>query len=225
MLIRLMPVPADDHRRGTLQVRQQVSSRQHSRCGNALSALKADPELAKIPVVMQTFVGERGLACSLGATDYLAKPIDWDQLKHVMDRFLPQDPSGDVLVVEDDADARERLRTTLSRDGWRVAAAGNGREALDMVALGTPSLVLLDLMMPEMDGFAFYKAFRARPECRGVPVVVLTAKDVTEEDRRRLRGADLVLSKGDTSLRDLAEELRALVASSPVVHAAGTDAA
>jgi PAS domain S-box-containing protein len=178
---------------------------------SVLSAMKADPDLAGTPVVMETFVSERGLAYSLGAADYLTKPIEWDQLKQVMDRFRPQDPSGDVLVVEDDPDMRERLRAMLVRDGWQVAVAGNGREALDMVAVGTPSLVLLDLMMPEMDGFAFFKALRARPGGQAVPVVVLTAKDVTEEDRMRLQGADRVLSKSGTTLRDLADQLRALV--------------
>ncbi len=80
---------------------------------------------------------------------------------------------------DDDPEARERLHAMLTRDGWRVATAGNGREALDMVARGMPSLVLLDLMMPEMDGFAFFQALRARPDGRHVPVVVHTAKDVT----------------------------------------------
>ena len=184
---------------------------------SVLSALKADPNLASIPVVMETIVSERGLAASLGAADYLTKPIEWDQLKRVMDRFLPAEPSGGVLVVEDDPDARARLRAMLKKQGWRrVAEAGNGREALDMVARGKPSLVLLDLMMPEMDGFTFYKALRTSPGCQAVPVVVLTAKDVTEEDRAQLRGTDRVLAKDDTSLRELAEELRALVPAAPL---------
>jgi len=182
---------------------------------SVLSALKADPELAGIPVVMETSVGARGLAYSLGAADYLAKPIEWDQLKQVMDRFRPQDPSGSVLVVEDDPDTRERLRTMLAGSGWRVATAGNGREALDMLALGTPSLVLLDLMMPEVDGFAFLKALRAHPKGGDVPVVVLTAKDVTKEDRLRLQGADRVLSKGDISLQGVVDQLRALMPVPP----------
>lgn len=178
---------------------------------SVLSALKADPELAAIPVVMETFAGERGLASALGASDYLAKPIEWEQLRAVMDRFQPGDPDGDILVVDDDADARDRLQTLLTRQGWRVALAANGREALDMVARGTPRLMLLDLMMPDMDGFATLRAFRAQPGCEGVPVIVLTAKDITDEDRRRLRGADRVLSKAETGLRELADELRRLM--------------
>ena len=94
-----------------------------------------------------------------------------------------------------------------------------------MVARGVPSLILLDLMMPEMDGFAFLKALRARPDCQAVPVVVLTAKDVTEEDRKRLRGAERGVSKGDTSLRDLADELRALAPAAVVpTHQASAEA-
>ena len=177
---------------------------------SVLSQLKADPALAAIPVVMETFAGDQGLAYSLGAADYLAKPIGWEQLKRVMDRFVPPDPTGQVLVVDDDADTRERLRATLARRGIDVATAADGREALDMVARGRPSLVLLDLLMPGMDGFAFLKALRARPAGGTIPVVILTALDVTEADRQRLREADLVLSKSD-GLQDLADRLRALV--------------
>ena len=160
-------------------------------------------------------VGERGLASAMGAAGYLAKPIEWDQLKRVMDRFRTADPSGCVLVVEDDADIRERLRAMLDQDGWQVATAADGREALDMAVRGMPSLVLLDLMMPGMDGFAFLRALRAHPEGRLVPVVVLTAKDVTKEDRLRLQGVDHVLSKAETTFSDLADHLRALMPTPP----------
>ncbi len=175
---------------------------------SVLSTLKADPELAKIPVVMVTFVGERGLATALGATDYVSKPVEWERFKHVMDRF--RDADGDVLVVDDDPDARHRMRTMLEKNGWTVAEASNGLEALDQVAHAVPRLVLLDLTMPVMDGFSFLGALRERPGCADVPVVVLTARDLTKEDRHRLREASQVLNKGDTSLRDLAGQLRAL---------------
>ena len=175
---------------------------------SVLSALKADPELAKIPVVMVTFVSERGLAASLGAADYVLKPVVWERFRQVMDRF--RDAEGDVLVVDDDADTRARMRTVLEKNGWTVAEACNGQEALDQVAHAVPRLILLDLTMPVMDGFSFLHALRRRPGCADIPVVVLTARDLTAEDRKRLRGASQVLNKGDTSLRDLAGELRAL---------------
>lgn len=179
---------------------------------SVLRTLRADPELGNTPIIMVTVLDEQNLAFSLGATDYLQKPIEWGQLKGAMDRFKPSGHEGPVLVIDDDADARERMATLLTREGWRVTLAEHGRAGLDAVTAKMPSLILLDLMMPEMDGFAFLRALRARREWRDIPVVVLTAKDVTADDRRRLAGqADRVLQKGQLSLSDLADALRSLV--------------
>ncbi len=175
---------------------------------SVLSALKADPELADIPVVMVTFVAERALATSLGAADYIVKPVDWERLRAVMERF--RETGSSVLVVDDDADTRDRMRQILEKGGWRVSEATNGEDALQKVTHAVPDVVLLDLNMPVMDGFDFLSAFRERPNCGEVPVVVLTARDLTNDDRRRLRGANQVLSKGDISLHQLAEKLRQL---------------
>jgi PAS domain S-box-containing protein len=177
-----------------------------------LRSLRADPEIGATPIVMVTVLDEQNLAFSLGATDYLQKPIDWGNLRQVVDRFRPVAGEGPVLVVEDEADVRSHVCAYLRREGFPVAEAENGVRALDALAKERPCLVLLDLMMPEMDGFAFLRALRARQEWRDVPVVVLTAKDMTAEDRRRLAGqADRVLAKGSTGLGELARELRALM--------------
>ena len=173
---------------------------------SVLTALKADPALAGIPVVMVTFVAERALATSLGASDYIVKPVDWDRLRVVMERFRASD--GDVLVVDDDRDTRDRIRQVLEKGGWRVMEACDGEDALARVALAIPHVILLDLNMPVMDGFDFLAALRARQGCDAVPVVVLTALDLSAEDRRRLRGVNQVLNKGDTNLRELGEKLR-----------------
>ena len=180
---------------------------------SVLSALKADPVLSDIPVVMVTFVEQRALAASLGATDYVLKPVRWDRFKTVMDRFKP--PEGDVLIVDDDADTRERLRALLERDGWGVREAEHGRDALDRLAEGLPSLVLLDLTMPTMDGFTFLNEMRKRPGCAAIPVVVLTALDLTREDRRRLAGASQVLNKGEVTMRALGDRLHRLAERTP----------
>ncbi|MGY2052598.1 response regulator [Methylobacterium sp. JK268] len=177
-----------------------------------LRALRADPELGATPVIMVTVLDEQNLAFSLGATDYLHKPVAWTQLKEAMERFRPAIHEGPVLVVDDDPDVRERLTALLTREGWRASSAANGRAGLDAVALRKPGLILLDLMMPELDGFGFLRDLRARPEWRDIPVVVLTAKDVTAEDRRRLAGqADRVLQKGGLSMADLATTVRSLM--------------
>ncbi len=173
-----------------------------------LRTLKADPDLARIPVVMSTFVNEPALGQSLGAADLVPKPVEWDHLRTVMERF--RDHEGAVLVVDDDAAARDRLRTLLTRNGWTVAEAANGQEALDHVRRARPRLILLDLTMPVMDGFTFLHDLRELEGCAHIPVVVLSARDLTREDRVRLQSAERVLGKGETSMSDLAGELRAL---------------
>ncbi len=175
---------------------------------SVLTTLKADPELAKIPVVMVTFVNEPALGASLGAADTVLKPVQWDRLRTVMERF--RGDAGEILVVDDDPEARQRLRTVLERDGWTVCEAGDGEAALAQVARALPQLILLDLTMPVMDGFTFLHELRLRPGCADIPVVVLTARDLDAGERKRLAGADRVLSKGETSLRQLSGELRAL---------------
>ena len=175
---------------------------------SVLNALKADAELAAIPVIMITFVSDSGLAASLGADEHLVKPVDWDKLKTVMERF--RDADGDVLIVDDDRGARERLRTVLERNGWTVQEAANGAEALDRVGAAHPRLILLDLTMPVMDGFAFLHALRDLPNGTDIPVVVLSARDITNAERKQLQGADRVLSKTTTSLKHIASELRSL---------------
>ncbi|WP_131196022.1 hybrid sensor histidine kinase/response regulator [Lichenihabitans psoromatis] len=180
---------------------------------SVLSVLKADPALEAIPVVMITFVSERGLALSLGASEYVLKPVQWDRFKQVMDRF--REAGGTVLVVDDEADTRERMRVVLERDGWTVVEAANGQEALDRVAEGVPQVVVLDVNMPIMDGFAFLPKFREMAGCAETPVIVLTAADLTLADRKRLRGASQVLNKGDTTFGALAKQLRALAETDP----------
>ncbi|MGX7703391.1 MHYT domain-containing protein [Methylobacterium sp. Gmos1] len=173
---------------------------------SVLAALKADPETAGIPVVMVSFVADAALSVSLGAVEAVPKPVDWTRLRTILDQFRAAE--GDVLVVDDDADMRHRLRTVLERNGWTVSEAGNGCEALDQVRHGVPRLVLLDLTMPVMDGFSFLDQLRLLPGCADVPVVVLSARSITAAERDRLSEADRVLRKGDASLQDIATELR-----------------
>ena len=175
---------------------------------SVLATLKADPMLQAVPVVMVTFALERELAASLGADEYVSKPVDWERLRQVMERFRAEE--GAVLVVEDDGDARERLRHALEREGWQVAEASNGQEALDRCSKLMPMLILLDLQMPVMDGFEFLRALRDLPGGETVPVVVLTAKDLSRGDMGRLHGADQVMLKKQTGLDDIAATLRHL---------------
>jgi CheY-like chemotaxis protein len=107
------------------------------------------------------------------------------------------------------------LRRSLEKEGWKVVEAENGRAGLERLNGATPAIILLDLMMPEMDGFEFMRELRSRPDSRHVPVIVITAKDLTEEDRRRLNGeVARILQKGATSANDLLAEIRSLLPAS-----------
>ena len=177
-----------------------------------LTALKADAELADIPVIMLTIVDDKNLGYALGAADYLTKPVDRDRLVAILQKYRGEDPSRLVLVVEDDAAAREILQRTLEKEGWAVTTAENGRVALQRVAEQRPALILLDLMMPEMDGFQVVEALREREAWRPIPIVVVTAKDLTTEDHLRLNGyVEKILQKGAYSREALLAEIRDLV--------------
>ena len=181
-----------------------------------LTALKADPLTAEIPVVMVTVVDEKNLGFALGASDYLIKPIEWDRLIAVLEKNRRHRPGSQVLVIEDDSDTREMLRRAAEKLGWDVIEAENGRVGLERVAAQVPGIILLDLLMPEMDRFTFMEELRRRPDCRRVPVIVVTAKDLSPDDRSRLNGHVVqILQKGGFSTRELLEEVSRLLAVVP----------
>ncbi|MDH3732489.1 MAG: response regulator [Gemmatimonadota bacterium] len=178
-----------------------------------LTALKADPELSDIPVVMVTIIDDRNLGYSLGASEFLSKPIDRGRLVEVLRRHLGEERSS-VLIVEDDATTRHLIRRTLEGENVDVLESENGRAALEVLQETTPGLILLDLMMPEMDGFDFLDELRARPEMHDVPVIVITAKELTVEDRRRLNGGvEQVFEKRAFAVEELLAEVRQVVAT------------
>ena len=156
---------------------------------SVLRVLKADPALRAIPVIMLSMIDDRTRGYSLGAVDYLTKPVDREQLNKTLSRYYcAEEDTCPVLLVEDDTETREVMARTLVKAGWTVSEAGNGQEALDIMSGLHPRLILLDLMMPVMDGFDFLTVMRARPEWRHIPVIVITAKDLTADDRNRLTG-------------------------------------
>ena len=177
---------------------------------SVLRALKADPVLRKIPVVMLTMIDDRTRGYSLGAVDYLTKPVDREHLSKALSRYYcAEEDTCPVLLVEDDIETREMMARTLEKAGWAVSEAGNGQEALDSMAGLQPRLILLDLMMPVMDGFDFLAAMRTRPEWQHIPVIVITAKDLTEADRERLSGrVEEIVEKSAYTREQLLEHVR-----------------
>jgi PAS domain S-box-containing protein len=175
-----------------------------------LQSLKADPALAGIPVVMITVLDEKPLGFELGATGYLTKPVDRDRLTGLLQRVAPHGAHAPVLIVEDEPDVRDLLRRIVEAEGYRVVEAENGGTGMARVAEETPCLILLDLMMPEVDGFAFLDALRGTDAGRAVPVIVITAKDLTREDRARLNGGvEHILEKQRLRGEELVARLRA----------------
>jgi len=174
-----------------------------------LAALKSDPDLADTPVVMVTIVDDKNLGYALGAADYLTKPIDRKRLAAVLAKFRREPGGGSALVVDDDPSSRELVAQMLAKEGWAVTEAENGRLAFDRLEGARPDLIVLDLMMPEMDGFEFAGRLRRDPRWRDVPVLVVTAKDLTDEDRARLNGHVMgVIRKGAYSREELLDEIR-----------------
>ena len=177
-----------------------------------LSALKADPDIADIPVIMLTIVDDKNLGYALGASDYLTKPIERDRLLTVLHAHRRDHP---VLIVDDDVEIRQLLRRMLEPEGYAVVEAENGRVALERLQGVSPSVILLDLMMPEMDGFEFVAEFRRHEAWRAIPIVVITARDLSRDDRERLNGSvQKILQKGSPGRDQLLAEVRELVTAS-----------
>ncbi len=179
-----------------------------------LAALKGDPALAGIPVILVTIVDEKARGYSLGATDYMVKPIERERLAGVLKNLCGNRPAPHVLVVDDDPTVRAVVSQTLERAGWSIAEAENGRIALQRVAARRPDVIILDLVMPELNGFEFLAALRRDPAWRSVPVVVLTSMDLTAEDRRVLNGSvERILQKGAWERDQLLAEIGRVLAS------------
>jgi signal transduction histidine kinase/DNA-binding response OmpR family regulator len=178
---------------------------------SVLSVLKGDPETAKIPVIMVTMLQDRQLGYALGASDFLTKPVDSNKLRDVISVHAGT-PGARVLVVEDDPASRDMLSRLLQKEGLEVMEAENGSAALEKLATQIPSLILLDLMMPVMDGFEFLSVLAREPQLAAIPVVVVTAKDLTHEDRERLNGfVQQIFQKGAMDRDKLLREVCAMI--------------
>ena len=180
---------------------------------SVLSELKADTVLSEIPVIMLTMVDDPERGFTLGASEYITKPVNRRRLSQILKKYTCPKPPCPVLVIDDEASSRSLMRAMLEKEGWVVTEAGNGIEALECMTRERPRLICLDLMMPEMDGFAFAAEVRRHSEWRPIPIVVVTSQDLTTEDRRRLNGnVEKILRKDGDSRATLLEQVRDLLA-------------
>ena len=187
---------------------------------SVLGVMKSDPALDHIPVIMVTIVDDRNLGYSLGASEFMTKPIDRSRLLSLVRRFAGHEAQARVLIVDDDPEVRDIVRTTLESSGLKTFQAVNGRAAIEWLkSHPPPSLILLDLMMPEMDGLEFLNRIQHQDELVDVPIVVLTAKELTEQERTFLAERTLlILSKGAQPIGSLGSTLSA-IAKQRVMHA------
>ncbi|WP_218090790.1 response regulator [Paenibacillus solanacearum] len=181
---------------------------------SVLSLLKNDSELAGIPVVIWSMTSDRQLGYTLGAAEFIAKPIQRDQLIESMGKYVPARAGHSVLVIEDDTTTSEMMAKLLEKEGYAVTQAGNGRIALECMQRETPELILLDLMMPEMDGFQFVAELRKEAAWSGIPIIVCTAKTMTSEDRVKLNGyVKGVMQKGSFDHKELLADVSRYIAA------------
>ncbi|MEN9566798.1 MAG: hypothetical protein RLZZ69_1994, partial [Cyanobacteriota bacterium] len=179
---------------------------------SVLTALKANPQTADIPVVIMTMVDDQNLGYALGAAEYLLKPVQAKQLGAILDKYKPDLSSNSILVVEDDSDSRAMLCRQLKKQNWEVIEAENGSQALIKLADHTPAMIISDLMMPEIDGFELVHQLRQHEQWRAIPIVILTAKEITSEDHQKLNGSVIrIFEKGLHHCSDLLEEVNNLL--------------
>jgi CheY-like chemotaxis protein len=177
-----------------------------------LSRLKDDPDLAAIPVIMLTVRADQDFGFAMGVADYLQKPIDRERLVSVLRRYYRLQPAKEVLVVEDDPQMREMLCRMLDDKEWTITQADNGLTALESITHCQPSLIVLDLKMPVMDGFQMIAELNKHDDWRKIPVVVVSGKELTPEDRQRLQGhVQKILQKGDFGREELLREVQQTV--------------
>jgi signal transduction histidine kinase/CheY-like chemotaxis protein len=183
---------------------------------SVLAALRQDPQLAEIPVIMVTILDEQRRGMALGAAGYLTKPIERERLNQLVQRFRAPARRTRILLVEDDELQRERVRAWLEGQQWIVSEAANGRLALARLREERPDVILLDLMMPEMDGFQVVAALHREAKWRDIPVIVITARDLDNADRQRLNsGVQSVLVKEMFQPGELVERIRSLTQARP----------
>jgi signal transduction histidine kinase/CheY-like chemotaxis protein len=178
-----------------------------------LRSLKGDPVTRDIEVIMVTMTDDRELGLTLGAAEFLTKPIQRERLVALVTQHGRR-AGGPVLIIDDEPEVRELARRALEAEGFLVDEAENGRAALERLSESKPALILLDLMMPVMDGFDFLVELRRREEGRTIPVIVVTAKDLTDDDRRRLNGdVQGLVQKRGLEVETFLGQLRDLIAA------------
>jgi CheY-like chemotaxis protein len=182
-----------------------------------LRVLKADAGTCDIPVIIVSMQENRELAMAFGAEDYFVKPVDWPRLLRRLAEITGRDMlprNARLLLIDDDATVQHQLEQELAREGYVLDVATSGAEALERAERVPPDVIILDLMMPGMSGFEVAERLRQRESTARIPILVLTAKDLTADDRDRLRhGVNGMVAKGSAAGARLIRAIRSLDSS------------
>ncbi len=178
---------------------------------SVLNQLKTDPQLQNIPVIMVSFLSEREMGYTLGAADFLIKPLNQNQVQSVLAKYQSL-LDKTIMIVDDDETTRKMMRRLLEKQNWQVLEAEDGEDGLQKMEAHCPQLILLDLMMPKMDGFQFISILRQNPNWAEIPVIIITAKDLDEKERQKLNYyAQDIIQKGGYNRESLLEEINQLI--------------
>lgn len=180
---------------------------------SVLSAIKKDPELTAIPIIMVSIVEDKNIGELLGAAEYLIKPVRRNELNAILQKHLGSTvEKARVLLVEDDIVMQKLMAEMLTEAGWQVQTADNGLQAIEYLTLThqPPQLILSDLIMPEMDGFELVTALRQSPVWQKIPIVILTSKHLTEDEQTLLntQAANKIFQKNDYRIEELINEIQ-----------------
>jgi CheY-like chemotaxis protein len=173
-----------------------------------LVELKADEQLSKVTLVVTSQdADQKNLDPVLKDISFLTKPIQFNDMVNKIKQLVGDDISS-VLVVDDDESARDIMTAAAKKAGWQVTQAINGRDALDKIKTIIPSVILLDLMMPEMDGFTFINELQKNPAWKNIPIIIVSAKELSGEERAMLqKHSDKILQKGAYSRQELIDAI------------------
>ena len=186
-----------------------------------LSRLKADPTLQGIPVIMLTMVDDKKRGYALGAANYMTKPVDRKGLSEILRKYSCSTPRCSALLVEDDESTRQMIRSVLEKSGWAVMEAENGKVALERVAENPPALIIIDLVMPVMDGIEFVCELHRNQDWSSIPMIVLTSEDLSQGDLHLLNGnVHAVLDKRGRPRKELMKEVGRLLSALAVPNPA-----
>ncbi|MEM6252715.1 MAG: response regulator [Cyanobacteria bacterium P01_D01_bin.156] len=178
-----------------------------------LEEIRARTDLTQVPIICLSAPDEYANTYQLGVTEYVSRPLQPTSLLNTLEKYFPESPGPKILVVEDDSDAREIMGRLLRQYDWTIALAANGLQALDYLQKTVPDLIIVDLMMPDMDGFELVKRLRQSTQWGSIPIIVISAKTLTAREQKQLEGVVRIYQKANFNRQELLNDVKRIVSA------------